>query len=256
MGTASQDEVLDTIDYAPSSISFHIVTKGSLRVLDGQDRLARYAPAAPATRRLPYRFFKRLFDIVFSVCVIAILLVPSLILCVAIVLESPGAPIYVQRRVRSFTGEKGVETFFMFKFRSMYRDADARLEGLRERNEATAPLFKIRDDPRVTKIGKFIRCHSIDELPQFINCFLGQLSVVGPRPPLPDEVLQYDAFAMRRLAVKQGITGYWQVRGRGDMTFEDMVEHDLEYIQERSMGIDFGVICKTIHLVVTGEGAC
>ena len=104
----------------------------------------------------------------------------------------------------------------MYKFRSMHKDADERLSELQERNEADGPLFKIKDDPRVTRIGKFIRKHSIDELPQFLNCLAGQLSCVGPRPPLPSEVAQYDARAMRRLSVKPGLTGYWQVRGRSD----------------------------------------
>ena len=109
----------------------------------------------------------------------------------------------------------------------MHKDADERLAELAELNEADGPLFKIKDDPRVTRIGRFIRKHSIDELPQFLNCLVGQLSCVGPRPPLPSEVAQYDERAMRRLSVKPGLTGYWQVRGRSDTGFEEMVDMDL-----------------------------
>ena len=121
--------------------------------------------------RYAYRFFKRLFDIVFSACVIVILLAPSIILCIAIRAESPGAPIYVQRRVGCIGKHGEIITFPMLKFRSMYKDADQRLEELKHLNEADGPLFKMKDDPRVTRIGKFIRKHSLDELPQFINCF-------------------------------------------------------------------------------------
>ena len=171
---------------------------------------------APAEGRLGYRFVKRVFDIAFSACAIAVLLVPSIVLCIAIRLESPGCPIYSQKRVGRIGRSGEVRTFDMYKFRSMHKDADERLAELQELNEADGPLFKIKDDPRVTRIGKFIRKHSIDELPQFLNCLAGQLSCVGPRPPLPSEVAQYDERAMRRLSVKPGLTGYWQVRGRSD----------------------------------------
>ena len=154
-------------------------------------------------------------------------------------------------------GKSGeVETFDMFKFRSMHKDADERLADLKDLNEADGPLFKIKDDPRVTRIGRFIRKHSIDELPQFVNCLLGQLSCVGPRPPLPSEVAQYDERAMRRLSVKPGLTGYWQVSGRSDTTFDDMVDLDLKYIEERGVLTDFKVIFKTVAVVFTGKGAC
>ncbi len=203
-----------------------------------------------------YRIIKRAFDIVFSLVVIAVLLVPSLLLCLAIRLESPGCPIYSQKRVGRIGRNGEVETFEMYKFRSMHADADECLANLQEFNEADGPLFKIKDDPRVTRIGRFIRKHSIDELPQFVNCFLGQLSCVGPRPPLPSEVAQYDERAMRRLSVKPGLTGYWQVSGRSDTTFDDMVDLDLKYIEERGVLTDFKVIFKTVTVVFTGKGAC
>ena len=154
-------------------------------------------------------------------------------------------------------GKSGeVETFDMFKFRCMHADADDRLADLQDLNEADGPLFKIKDDPRVSRIGRFIRKHSIDELPQFLNCLLGQLSCVGPRPPLPSEVAQYDERAMRRLSVKPGLTGYLQVSGRSDTTFDDMVDLDLKYIEERGVLTDFKVIFKTVAVVFTGKGAC
>ena len=195
-------------------------------------------------------------DIAFSLCAIAVLLVPSIILCVAIRLESPGCPIYSQKRVGRIGRSGEVRTFDMYKFRSMHKDADERLSELQELNEADGPLFKIKDDPRVTRIGKFIRKHSIDELPQFLNCLMGQLSCVGPRPPLPSEVAQYDERAMRRLSVKPGLTGYWQVRGRSDTTFDDMVAMDLAYIEERSFLVDLKVIAKTVVTMLDGKGAC
>ena len=211
---------------------------------------------APAEGRLGYRFVKRAFDIAFSLCAIAVLLVPSIILCVAIRLESPGCPIYSQKRVGRIGRGGEVRAFDMYKFRSMHKDADERLAELQELNEADGPLFKIKDDPRVTRIGKFIRKHSIDELPQFLNCLAGQLSCVGPRPPLPSEVAQYDERAMRRLSVKPGLTGYWQVRGRSDTTFDDMVAMDLAYIEERSFLVDLKVIAKTVATMLDGKGAC
>lgn len=211
---------------------------------------------ARVERRLTYRFLKRAFDIVFSLLVIAVLLVPSLLLCLAIRIESPGNPIYSQKRVGRIGKSGEVETFDMYKFRSMHADADDRLADLKDLNEADGPLFKIKDDPRVTRIGKFIRKHSIDELPQFLNCLMGQLSCVGPRPPLPSEVAQYDERAMRRLSVKPGLTGYWQVRGRSDTTFDDMVDMDLAYIEERSFSTDLRVIAKTVITMFDGKGAC
>lgn len=210
----------------------------------------------PLLDRRAYRVAKRIFDIAFSAAVVAVGLVPGALLCLAIRLESPGCPIYVQRRVGRITRSGEVRTFPMLKFRSMYRDADKRLEELRSKNEADGPLFKIHDDPRVTRIGRFIRKHSIDESPQFLNVLAGDLSVVGPRPALPREVAQYDDRAMRRLSVKPGLTCYWQTRGRSDTTFDDMVSLDLQYIEERGFLTDLRCILDTASVVFTGEGAC
>ena len=213
------------------------------------------APAR-ADGRWGYRFVKRAFDIAFSLVAIAVLLIPSIVLCAAIRLESPGNPLYSQKRVGRIGRDGQIRTFDMYKFRSMHKDADERLAELADLNEADGPLFKIKDDPRVTRIGKFIRKHSIDELPQFLNCLMGQLSCVGPRPPLPSEVAQYDERAMRRLSVKPGLTGYWQVRGRSDTTFDDMVDMDLAYIEERSFSTDLRVLAKTVITMFAGKGAC
>ena len=138
--------------------------------------------------RLAYRAMKRMFDILFSGAALVLIAIPSLVLAAAIRLESEESPFYSQIRVGRTRSDGSLTTFRMWKFRSMYRDADERLAELKEQNEIAGAMFKMKNDPRVTKIGKFIRKHSIDEFPQFLNVFLGQMSVVGPRPPLPNEV--------------------------------------------------------------------
>lgn len=206
--------------------------------------------------RLAYRIVKRTFDIVFSGCVLALIAVPSLVLAAAIRLESEGNPFYSQIRVGQTRHDGTLSTFRMWKFRSMYKDADDRLAELKEQNEIAGAMFKMRDDPRVTKIGKFIRKHSIDEFPQFLNVFLGQMSVVGPRPPLPNEVAEYTEFDLQRLAVKPGITGWWQVTDRNDTNFDGMVRRDLEYIARRGVLTDMKIVVLTVIEVLTGSGAC
>ena len=206
--------------------------------------------------RLAYRAVKRTFDIVFGGCVLAVIAVPSLVLAAAIRLESEGSPFYSQIRVGQTRPDGSLTTFRMWKFRSMYRDADERLAELKERNEIAGAMFKMKEDPRVTKIGKFIRKHSIDEFPQFVNVFLGQMSVVGPRPPLPNEVAEYTEFDLQRLAVKPGITGLWQVTERNSTGFDGMVRRDLEYIAKRGVLLDLKIICLTVLEVFSGDGAC
>lgn len=206
--------------------------------------------------RLGYRAIKRTFDIVFSGCVLAVIAVPSLVLAAAIRLESEGNPFYSQIRVGQTRTDGSLSTFRMWKFRSMYKDADERLAELREQNEIAGAMFKMREDPRVTKIGKFIRKHSIDEFPQFVNVFLGQMSVVGPRPPLPNEVAEYTEYDLQRLAVKPGITGWWQVTDRNDTDFDGMVRRDLEYIIKRGVTTDLKIVALTVVEMITGGGAC
>ena len=206
--------------------------------------------------RLGYRAVKRAFDIVFSGCVLAVIAVPSLVLAAAIRLESEGNPFYSQIRVGQTHRDGSLSTFRMWKFRSMYKDADERLAELKEQNEIAGAMFKMKEDPRVTKIGRFIRKHSIDEFPQFLNVFLGQMSVVGPRPPLPNEVAEYTEYDLQRLAVKPGITGWWQVTDRNSTGFDGMVQRDLEYIARRGVITDLKIVVLTVIEVITGKGAC
>ena len=205
--------------------------------------------------RLAYRAVKRAFDIVFSGAVLIVIAVPSLVLAAAIRLESEGSPFYSQIRVGQTLPDGSLTTFRMWKFRSMYKDADERLVELKEQNEIAGAMFKMREDPRVTGIGRFIRKHSIDEFPQFLNVFLGQMSVVGPRPPLPNEVAEYTEYDLQRLAVKPGITGWWQVTERNDTDFDGMVQRDLEYIARRGVLIDIKIVLLTVVEVITGGGA-
>lgn len=206
--------------------------------------------------RLAYRTAKRAFDIVFSGCVLAVIAIPSLVLAAAIRLESEGNPFYSQIRVGQTHRDGSLSTFRMWKFRSMFKDADKRLVELKGQNEIAGAMFKMREDPRVTKIGKFIRKHSIDEFPQFLNVFLGQMSVVGPRPPLPNEVAEYTEYDLQRLAVKPGITGWWQVTERNSTGFDGMVRRDLEYIHNRGIFTDLKIVVLTVIEVITGKGAC
>lgn len=206
--------------------------------------------------RLAYRAVKRTFDIVFSGAVLAVIAIPSLVLAAAIRIESEGNPFYSQIRVGQTRPDGSLTTFRMWKFRSMYKDADERLAELKEQNEIAGAMFKMKEDPRVTRIGRFIRKHSIDEFPQFLNVFLGQMSVVGPRPPLPNEVAQYTEYDLQRLAVKPGITGWWQVTDRNDTDFGGMVKRDLEYIAKRGVATDLKIVALTVVEMITGGGAC
>lgn len=205
--------------------------------------------------RLAYRAVKRAFDIVFSGAALVIIAIPSLVLAALIRLESEGSPFYSQIRVGQTRSDGSLTTFRMWKFRSMYKDADKRLAELKEHNEIAGAMFKMKEDPRVTKIGRFIRKHSIDEFPQFLNVFLGQMSVVGPRPPLPNEVVEYTEYDLQRLAVKPGITGWWQVTDRNSTGFDGMVQRDLEYIARRGILTDLRIIALTVIEVITGKGA-
>lgn len=229
------------------------------KVAEGVERRARLGSMRELAEwdrgRLGYRFVKRAFDIAFSACVIAVALVPGAVLCAAIAIESPGCPLYRQRRVGRIGADGKPREFTMWKFRSMVEGADRMKDALLAENEVEGPMFKMKDDPRVTRIGRFIRRHSIDEFPQFLNVLVGDMSVVGPRPPLPREVAQYDEWAMQRLAVKPGLTGPWQVGGRSDVDFDDMVRLDLGYIARRSVAMDLKIILQTIAVVFTGKGA-
>lgn len=205
--------------------------------------------------RLGYRFVKRAFDIAFSSCVIVVGLVPALVLCAVICAESSGNPLYSQTRVGRTHRDGRMHEFKMFKFRSMVKDADKRLDDLLDQNEVQGAMFKMKNDPRVTRVGKFIRKHSIDEFPQFINVFLGNMTVVGPRPPLPREVAQYTDYDLQRLAVKPGVTGLWQVTERNNVDFDDMVELDLSYIKNSGFFYDLKLVAMTVVVMFKGEAS-
>lgn len=198
-----------------------------------------------------YDFWKRIFDIVGSILGLIILFIPFLIVALIIVIDSPGAsPIYIQKRI----GKCGRE-FKFYKFRSMVSNADVMLDGLLEKNEMIGPAFKIKDDPRITRFGRFIRKTSIDELPQLWNVLKGDMSLVGPRPPLPREFELYTEYQNRRLSVIPGITCFWQVQpSRNSLSFEEWLELDLKYIKERSFKTDIIILFKTVGAVLGAEG--
>ncbi len=195
-------------------------------------------------------FIKNLMDYLLGGIIFIFFIPIYLIVGLVIKLNSPGPVFYQQERYT-----KDCRIFYMYKFRSMYVDADQRLKELKEYNEADGPLFKIKKDPRITGVGRFIRRFSIDELPQIINVLKGDLSLVGPRPPIPEEVKQYDEWEMKRMNVKQGITGLWQVSGRSELSFEEMARLDLYYIQNWSIEMDIKILLKTIPTVLFGKGA-
>ncbi len=197
-----------------------------------------------------YATWKRVLDIVGSV-VLMLLLSPILLVIAALVaFTSPGGIVYRQQRVG-----KGGRLFDFYKFRSMYKDADKRLDSLLGANEKEGPIFKIKDDPRITPVGKFLRKYSLDELPQLFNVLKGDMSLVGPRPPIPREVEQYDDNAFCRLSVPPGITCLWQICGRSDTTFDEWMALDALYVQQMSFWLDLKILMKTPTAVIRGDGA-
>lgn len=198
-----------------------------------------------------YRWLKRFQDIIFSLIAIIVLSPVMIITSIAIFIDDPkGIPVFSQVRV----GRDG-KKFKMYKFRSMVVDAEDRLEELLKNNEMDGPAFKITDDPRITRVGKFIRKTSIDELPQLFNILKGDMSIVGPRPALPREVKQYTVYQTQRLFITPGLTCYWQIQpNRNDIPFDEWVEMDLQYIRERSFLVDWKIIFKTIIAVFTKQG--
>lgn len=197
-----------------------------------------------------YEKIKRFFDICLSTAALVVLSPLLLVIAILIYLEDKGPVIYSQTRI----GKDG-RAFKLYKFRSMCVDADERLRDLQKLNERDGPAFKIRDDPRVTKVGKFIRKTCIDELPQLVNIIKGDMSIVGPRPPLPNEVEQYNSYQKQRLLVVPGLTCYWQIQKGEETTFDEWVELDLKYIKERSILLDFRLILLTFKVILSGKGA-
>mgnify|MGYP000956107230 FL=1 len=198
-----------------------------------------------------YIVSKRIIDIIGSLAGLIFLSPLFLIVAILIKLEDPkGKVFFSQERNGKYPG-----TFKMYKFRSMVHNAEELLEKLKDQNEQTGPVFKIKEDPRMTRIGKFIRKTSIDELPQLFNVLRGDMSLVGPRPPIPREVEQYTAYQMQRLGVKPGLTCLWQVGGRNSVDFDGWVELDIEYIQKRSLWLDIKLIIKTVFVLFGDRNA-
>lgn len=217
----------------------------------------------PSTQRLPALVHpslvgvrglaKRLIDILGSLLGLFLLAPVFLLVAITIRLDSPGPALFRQRRV----GLNGRE-FYMYKFRSMYPDAEARKAELLALNEVKdGPIFKMKRDPRVTRVGRFIRRTSLDEFPQLVNILRGDMSLVGPRPPLPSEVIFYSDEQWQRLAVMPGATGLWQVSGRSNLdSFKSMVALDLDYIRNWSLWFDLRIICRTVRVILKMDGAC
>lgn len=198
-----------------------------------------------------YRIIKRVLDVVVSFGLLVVLLVPMAIVALIIIIDSPGAsPIFVQQRV----GKDGKE-FKLYKFRSMVADAESQLDSLLPQNEMQGPAFKIKNDPRITRFGRIIRKSCVDELPQLVNILKGEMSFVGPRPPLPREVAQYTDYQMQRLCVIPGLTCYWQIEtNRNNCSFDEWLELDLKYIREKSFKTDAIIFFRTFKAVLGMEG--
>lgn len=198
-----------------------------------------------------YSVLKRTIDIMGSL--VGLILLSPLIVIIAILIkwEDPkGTVFFHQTRIG-----KNEKPFRMFKLRSMCSDAEERLKDLLVKNEVSGAMFKMRDDPRITKVGKFIRRTSMDELPQLFNVLRGEMSLVGPRPPSSREVSEYTSYDKKRLSVTPGCTGLWQVSGRNNLSFKEMVELDLTYIEQRNIWFDIKIILRTVKTVVIPKGA-
>lgn len=201
--------------------------------------------------RYAYYSIQRLFDIVASSIALILLAIPFLIVAILIKRNDPQGPVfYSQIRLG-----KHQRPFKMYKFRSMVVDADKKLADLLKYNEVDGAMFKMKEDPRVTRIGHFIRKYSIDELPQLINVFKGDMTLVGPRPPLECEVASYSEYAKQRLFVKPGCTGLWQVTGRNSVGFDEMVELDLQYIEKSSFWFDLKIMFMTVRIMIWPNSA-
>lgn len=227
------------LDVAPTRAS--VLSVGDLGVVQ----------LRPAPSRSPARAVKQVAERLGATLLLVVLLPLLASVAFAIRRDSSGPAIFCQRRV----GRDGIE-FTMYKFRTMTVGAESRVADLAEHNEAEgALLFKIRQDPRITRLGALLRRYSVDELPQLVNVLLGDMSLVGPRPALPDEVARYDLDPRRRLAVRPGLTGLWQVSGRSDLSWEDTVRLDLHYVDNWSLGLDLQIMCRTVRAVLGHDGA-
>lgn len=198
-----------------------------------------------------YFLFKRFMDIMIAIISLIILVFPFIILAIIIKFDDPHGPILFKQERVGVDGKK----FKMFKFRSMYNDAEHRLDELMHLNEIEGHMFKMKKDPRITRIGSFLRAYSIDEVPQLLNVLMGDMSLIGPRPPLVSEYSNYSNYDKKRLLIKPGITGLWQVSGRNALSFKEMVALDIEYIHTLCLKNDVSIFLKTIIVVAKKENA-
>lgn len=244
---------LESLKENPEGITEYPILNFDQRALtllsQGVSETLRYSSVTPGGGR-GYVFAKRVIDIVASVLALLILAIPMGILALAIYLQDRESPIFSQVRLT----ENG-KMFTMYKFRSMCVDAEEKFAQVQKENETDGLAFKSASDPRVTKIGKFIRKTSLDELPQFWNVLRGDMSLIGPRPPLPREVVLYTPHQMQRLLVKGGLSCTCQVEGRSDMEFDKWVDTDIAYIENRSLGKDIGLLFRTAFVVIRKKGA-
>lgn len=216
---------------------------------EGVSNTLKYSKVVPAKGRL-YEAAKRLFDIVASACALALLVIPIGIVALAIYIDDKGNPFFSQVRLT-----KNGKPFKMYKLRSMCMDAESRFSEVQKQNKCDGLAFKSDNDPRITKIGHFIRKTSIDELPQLWNVLKGDMSIIGPRPPLPREVVLYTPEQMDRLLVKGGLSCICQTEGRSDVEFDKWVEGDVRYIKTRSAALDLKLMFKTVYAVIRRKGA-
>lgn len=226
-------------------MSVPVVSKDYVRPGDASAHVSTIAPVTRCDEVV-----RRVIDVIVSLTCLVALFPVFFVVAVLIKLDSPGPVFFIQNRV----GKNG-RLFPLFKFRSMYVDAEKRRDSLLMLNEASGPLFKIKADPRVTRVGRILRRSSLDEVPQLINILRGEMTLVGPRPALPREVATYGPVEKKRLSVTPGLTGLWQVSGRSDIPFEEAISLDLDYIARRSVLLDLTIVLRTIPAVVQGRGA-
>lgn len=252
---ASHEERQKVMDHCQQErVSFHIVPDlYQMRLhrvdVDAVNGIPLIAVSDPRIRGWNL-LVKRALDVAISVVALTLLSPLLALIAVAIKLDSPGPVLFRQTRI----GRNGVP-FTLYKYRSMRKGAEEQLRQLLHMNEVAGPIFKIRDDPRMTRVGKILRRTSLDELPQLINVLKGEMSLVGPRPPLPHEVERYEDWHRRRLEVSPGMTGLWQVSGRSEIPFDEMVMLDIYYIENWSLGLDLSILLRTIPAVFSGGGA-
>ncbi|MDE5770092.1 MAG: sugar transferase [Ruminococcus sp.] len=222
----------------------------ALRLLyEGVSETLKYSKVKPAGGKF-YEFIKRLFDIVASACALTVLAIPIGVIALIIYIDDKGNPFFSQVRLT-----KNGKPFKMYKLRTMCMDAEKRFAEVQKENQTDGLAFKSDNDPRITRIGAFLRRSSLDELPQFVNTLKGDMSIIGPRPPLPREVILYTPEQMDRLLVKGGISCICQTEGRSDMEFDKWVEGDVKYIKTRSIGLDLKLMFKTVGAVIMRKGA-